>query len=292
MAMGAPSVDDELTPLEKEVRSNDILYRCRREPLNDADMHVPDGYRLQQRFALEVGDELPRERIGPLTGEIVGGRRQCIRDVAAVAPELAVDAPEVIGKKGTMRGKHDRQPLLDFIAKKIDLTFVDHAVDIVESNEIHPVEDFRRKNDVERIGRRNYRTGLVAIGLGRLFCAQPHVLRILMVAEAAKNAAAMLTHQIEVGAALEVDKIARMQHEIAVILRPRKRIDERLLLQSAESSRPSGLELLFFVTLVVVRRSKMGVGNMQKRKRPLNTDMQSLHRNRQPFVASAAGKNA
>ena len=67
-----------------------------------------------------------------------------LQQPAFLIPETAAFAVDLIGKDGNVRAKYDRIPLPDFFPEAFHLLRNGGAEDIVERDEIHPVDNLRK----------------------------------------------------------------------------------------------------------------------------------------------------
>ena len=94
-----------------------------------------------------------------------------------------------------------------------------------------------------------------------------------MVAHAACDAVAqILAHQVQVGFALPVNQVARVQNVIYMVTCPRQRVAHGLLLASAEALRARFAQLLLLLVLVWIGCRKVRVGDVQHAERLLQPD--------------------
>ena len=113
-----------------------------------------------------------------------------------------------------------------------------------------------------------------------------------MVADRAAQARAeVFLHEVEVRAALPVDEVAGVDDIVDVLLRPGKRIAQRLLLAPAEGLRADLAQLLLLRILVRIRGREVRVGDVQHGKRLLQADVDVLVGKDKTFELAARGKD-
>ena len=95
------------------------------------------------------------------------------------------------------------------------------------------------ETEVERIDLRQGIPTQIFVGFHVLLLgiAQPHIGRILMVAQSAEDLIAeIFSHQIEVGLALPINQVAGMHHIVYIFAGPIERIAQGFFLPTAKSN--------------------------------------------------------
>ena len=169
-----------------------------------------------------------------------------------------------------MHAEDDRQALLRLrleLLHQIRLHGAEHAVEADEIDAIHGLSVETRVNRVRSLEERP--AALLERLLPRLLLAGEVGVELVVAHRAEHRAAVVLLNEIEVRLTLPVDQVARVEHVVHVVLRPRERVAQRLLLASAERARAPLLrpELAGGVRLVRIRLGEMRVRDMEDRER-------------------------